>query len=41
QAEVTNKIIKYKLNRTSQLMDVVREIQTIFDQQSKNNTTQI
>ncbi|CAG8622557.1 5945_t:CDS:10, partial [Cetraspora pellucida] len=35
QAEVTNKIIKDKLNRTSQLTDVVREIQTIFDQQSK------
>ena len=33
--EVTNKIIKDKLNRSSRLADVVEEIQKTFNQQSK------
>ncbi|CAG8717601.1 15457_t:CDS:2 [Cetraspora pellucida] len=35
RAEVTNKIIKNRLNRTSWLMDIVEKIQAIFNQQSK------
>ena len=35
RVEVTNKIIKDRLNRSSCLTDVVKEIQKIFDQQSK------
>src|ERR1700722_5487450 len=35
RVEVTNKIIKDKLNRSSRLTDVVGEIQKTFDQQSK------
>ncbi|GBC40947.2 protein FAR1-RELATED SEQUENCE 5-like [Rhizophagus irregularis DAOM 181602=DAOM 197198] len=35
RVEVTNRIIKEKLNRSSCLTDVIGEIQRIFDQQSK------
>jgi hypothetical protein len=35
RAEVSNKLIKEKLNWTSQLTDVVEEVQAIFDKQSK------
>jgi hypothetical protein len=35
QVESTNKIIKNRLNRSSYLTDVVKEVQKIFDQQSK------
>ncbi|GET01574.1 protein FAR1-related sequence 5-like [Rhizophagus clarus] len=35
RVEVTNRIVKEKLNRSSCLTDVVGEIQRIFDQQSK------
>ncbi|EXX69318.1 hypothetical protein RIR_jg18820.t1 [Rhizophagus irregularis DAOM 181602=DAOM 197198] len=35
QVESTNKIIKNILNRSSYLTDVVKEVQKIFDQQSK------
>ncbi|CAB4444639.1 unnamed protein product [Rhizophagus irregularis] len=34
-AEVSNKIIKEKLNRTSRISEVVEEVQAIFDKQSK------
>ncbi|PKB92214.1 hypothetical protein RhiirA5_445554 [Rhizophagus irregularis] len=35
QVESTNKIIKDRLNKSSYLTDVVKEVQKIFDQQSK------
>jgi len=35
RVESTNKIIKDRLNRSSCLTDVVKEVQRIFDQQSK------
>ena len=35
RVEVTNKIIKDRLNRSSRLADVVEEVQKAFNQQSK------
>ncbi|CAI2188940.1 9452_t:CDS:1, partial [Funneliformis geosporum] len=37
RAEVSNKIIKDKLNQNSQLIDIIKEIQSTFDKQSEKS----
>ncbi|CAI2191140.1 11530_t:CDS:2, partial [Funneliformis geosporum] len=37
KSEVSNKIIKDKLNQNSQLIDIIKEIQSTFDKQSEKS----